>query len=335
MTLSASSLVEQVLAGNRRALARLISLAENEHPDSVAALAALYPHTGHAYTIGVTGAPGTGKSVLVTTLTKYLRQQEHTVAIVAVDPSSPFTGGAVLGDRFRMRDLSGDSGVFIRSMATRGQLGGLARTTADVMRILDAAGFDYVIVETVGAGQNEVEIAQIADTTVLVEAPGMGDDIQAIKAGILEIADVIAVNKADHPGVKNTVRALKAMLELGHRKRVVVHHGQVMQQNDGLPEVQDDFWMVPVVETIALKDEGIAALEQAIQKHRTYLRESGTQAEKNRLRLKSELLQRLREALLVDLLQKTPASRLETTIDQMLERQVDPASAVRQLLNGA
>lgn len=332
MMSSVQSLVEQMLAGSRRALARLISHIENESPESIEALSLLYAHTGQAVTIGVTGAPGTGKSCLVTELAKFYRQQEKTVGIVAVDPTSPFTGGAVLGDRFRMRDLAGDSGVFIRSMATRGQLGGLARTTFDTMRVLDAAGFDYVIVETVGAGQNEVEIAKVADTTILVEAPGMGDDIQAIKAGILEIADVIAINKADRPGVQNTVRALKAMLELGHRKRAVSHHGQMMIQDDGGDTIVDDFWMVPIVQTIATQSQGIADLAQAIDSHQAYLRESGTQVERDRVRLKNELMQRLQSALLNDLLQKTPAETLNGLLEQLVVREIDPASAVRKLV---
>lgn len=332
MTSRVQSLVEQMLAGNRRALARLISHVENETPEATEALSIVYGHTGQAVTIGVTGAPGTGKSCLVTELAKFYRQQGKTVGIIAVDPTSPFTGGAVLGDRFRMRDLAGDSGVFIRSMATRGQLGGLARTTFDAMRILDAAGFDYVIVETVGAGQNEVEIAKVADSTVLVEAPGMGDDIQAIKAGILEIADVIAVNKADRPGVQNTVRALKTMLELGHRKRTISHHGHIMTQDDGGSTIVDDFWMVPIVQTVAIQSEGIADLAQAISDHQAYLRESGTHIERDRTRLHNELMQRLQTALLQSLLQKIAPETLHDIVQQLVVRELDPASAVRKLV---
>src|SRR5512136_939802 len=193
-------LVEQALAGNRRALARLISQVENDGSLAAQTLAAIFARTGRARVVGVTGAPGTGKSTLVSELAKAYRGTGQTVGIVAVDPTSPFSGGAVLGDRIRMRDLSGDPGVFIRSMATRGSLGGLARATASAIKVLDAAGFDLIMVETVGAGQSEVEIAQTAHTVVVVEATGMGDDVQAIKAGLLEIADVFAVNKADRPG---------------------------------------------------------------------------------------------------------------------------------------
>ncbi len=329
--MNVSELVVKVRAGHRRSLARLISLIENQTPEAAAAIHQLYPHTGHAYTVGITGAPGTGKSCLVTALIVHWRKQGYTVGVIAVDPSSPFTGGAVLGDRFRMRELSGDSGVFIRSMASRGQLGGLARTTFDVMRAMDAAGFDFVVVETVGAGQNEVAIAKVADTTVLVEAPGLGDDIQAIKAGILEIADVIAVNKADRPGVKNTVRALKAMLELGHRKRVVSHHGVMMTQHDG-GTVIDDMWMVPVVETVATGHEGIDALAEAINQHRAYLAQSGTHSQIERMRLRDELMARLQATLLKNLLQQTTPKTVEALLDQMIARQLDPESAVLQLL---
>ena len=209
-------LVEAVLAGDRRAMARLITRIENDAAGARAELAQLYAHTGRAHIVGVTGAPGVGKSTLVNELAKAYRADSRRVGVLAVDPTSPFSGGAVLGDRIRMRDLSGDPGVFIRSMATRGSLGGLARATASAIRVLDAAGFDVVVVETVGAGQSEVEIAQTAHTVVVVEAAGMGDDVQAIKAGLLEIADVFAVNKADRPGADHTIAALEMLLDLSH-----------------------------------------------------------------------------------------------------------------------
>ncbi len=222
-----------ILEGNRLSLSRLLTQVENNSPEGRAALAELFPHTGKAHLIGVTGAPGTGKSSLVNQLTLYYRkEQKKRVAIIAVDPSSPFTGGAVLGDRVRMRDLSGDEGVFIRSMATRGSVGGLAQTTAALVQVFDAAGYEIIIIETVGAGQSEVEIARLAHTTIVVEAPGLGDEIQAIKAGILEIADVLVVNKADRPGVENTERALRSTLELAHpTKRIFRHHGQTISAN--------------------------------------------------------------------------------------------------------
>ena len=209
-----TAIAADILAGNRLRLARAISTVENERSEAHPLLSLLYPHTGKAHIIGVTGAPGTGKSTLVTVLAQAYRAAELTVAIVAIDPTSPFTGGAILGDRVRMRALSGDSGVFVRSMATRGSLGGLSKTTDDVVTLLDAAGFERIIVETVGVGQAEVAIASTAHTTLVVEAPGMGDEVQAIKAGILEIADILVVNKADRPGADRTVQALEMMLEL-------------------------------------------------------------------------------------------------------------------------
>ncbi len=205
MTMEANALVDGILDGNRLSLARTITRVENQTEDAQAILAKLFPHTGKAHIIGVTGAPGTGKSTLVTTLAQNFRSAGRTVAIVAIDPTSPFTGGALLGDRVRMRALAGDSGIFMRSIATRGSLGGLSKTTGDVVTVLDAAGFECVIVETVGVGQAEVEIASTAHTTVVVEAPGLGDEVQAIKAGILEIADILVVNKADRPGLDRTL----------------------------------------------------------------------------------------------------------------------------------
>lgn len=329
---TSEELVDKVLAGNRRALARLISQVENRSDSAAVALRQLYPHTGTAYSIGVTGAPGTGKSCLVTALAMHMRSLDFKIGIIAVDPTSPFTGGAVLGDRFRMRDIASDPGIFIRSMASRGQLGGLAQATFDVMRVMDAAGFDYVIIETVGAGQNEVSIAKVADTTVLVEAPGLGDDIQAIKAGILEIADVIVVNKADRPGVKNTVKALQAMLELGHRKRNVSHHGQIMLQEDS-PTVVDDAWMVPLVQTVAIENEGIEDLYTAIQKHRHYIEESGVQHEQERIRLREEFMQRLQVTLLRNFLAQADTDDLNALLQQMVDRERDPSSAVQYILD--
>ena len=215
--------VKAILEGDRRALARLLTLVENDDPQGRAALNELYPRTGKAHVVGITGAPGTGKSSFTNQLARIYRNppsgEPRQVAIVAVDPSSPFTGGALLGDRVRMKDHSGDAGVFIRSMASRGAVGGIARATAAVTQVLDAAGFDAVLVETVGAGQSEVEIARLAHTTIVVEAPGMGDDIQAIKAGILEIADILVVNKADLPGAERTEQVLRASLEMGAGSR--------------------------------------------------------------------------------------------------------------------
>ena len=326
------ALVEGVLAGNRRALARLITRVENRVPGADAAIAALYPHTGRATLVGITGAPGTGKSTVVNALTRVFRARGQTVGIVAVDPTSPFSGGAVLGDRIRMSDHAGDAGVFIRSMATRGSLGGLAATTNDVTRILDAAGFDLVLIETVGAGQSEVDIARTAYTTIVVDAPGMGDDVQAIKAGILEIADILVVNKADRPGVENTVRALRAMLDLGHRMRAVPHHGQRLVQDDGGTPPAYDFWSVPILKTVAAENQGLDAVADAIESHGEHLRESGQRQERERQRVEADLIDRLREPVLARLLAAHSPAALADVVDRMAARELDPGSAVAELL---
>ncbi len=327
-------LVQPVLAGDRRALARLLTHIENEHEGVEPALAALFPHTGHAWVIGVTGAPGSGKSTLVNEITKCYRSQGQTVGIVAIDPTSPFSGGAILGDRIRMRDLSGDSGVFIRSMATRGSLGGLARTTRDAVRVLDAAGFDLVLVETVGAGQNEVDIVRTAHTTVVVEAPGMGDEVQAIKAGILEIADVLVVNKADRPGVNHAMQALKMMLELGHpaaRTQMTAHHGRLIASE--VPAFPDSpLWLPPIVQTIASTGHGVPAVIEAIANHRHYLEGEAVRATVERQYIEIELYDRLRDSLMARLLQAVPSDTLAEVIDRIQARQLDPQSAVKQIL---
>ncbi len=333
---SIDTLIQGVLAGDRRALARLITQVENRTPEAASALSQLYPHTGRAYLVGVTGAPGTGKSTLVNALARVLRAREQTVGIIAVDPTSPFSGGAVLGDRIRMSDLAGDAGVFIRSMANRGSLGGLSAATGDVARVMDAAGFDVILIETVGAGQSEVDIARTAYTTIVVDAPGLGDDVQAIKAGILEIADILVVNKADRPGARNTVRALRAMLDLGHRFRMISHHGELMQQSDLPPsEPEYDFWPVPILETVATEHTGLAALLDAIDEHRAHLDDSGQRAERERLRLEAELIERLQAALLARLITQHTPARLHAVVDQMLARTLDPGQAVQLLINGA
>src|SRR5512139_3920816 len=262
------NLVQAVLEGNRLALSRTLTLVENDQAEGRAALSELFPHTGRAHLIGVTGAPGTGKSSLVNMLARHYRnppdgQTPKKIAIVCVDPSSPFTGGAILGDRIRMRDLAGDPGVFIRSMATRGSLGGIASATAAIVQVLDAAGFELVLIETVGAGQSEVDIARLAHTTVVVEAPGFGDDIQAIKAGILEIADVLVVNKADLPGVENTERALRGSLDLAHpTPHRIMHHGRVEMIPDQANSVEaaDSIWVPPILRTVAIDGTGIPEL---------------------------------------------------------------------------
>jgi LAO/AO transport system kinase len=325
-------LAEQLLRGDRRALARLLTHIENGVAEATAALTRLYPHTGRAHLIGVTGAPGTGKSTLVTALAQGYRAEGRTVAVLAVDPTSPFTGGAILGDRIRMRDLSGDPGVFIRSMASRGSAGGLARASLDAMRVLDAAGFDIVLVETVGAGQGEVDIARAAQTTLVVEAPGMGDDVQAIKAGILEIADVLVVNKADRPGVENTVRGLRAMLELGHPTRRAMHHGRLLTADNPPPIPSDpDLWIPPIVETVASEGRGIDTLMGHIAAHRAHP-SGGQTAEAERQRIELELMDRLRETLLARLLDGLPEARLRETVERVRGRELAPQDAVTLLL---
>ncbi len=334
-----SDLVSDLLGGSRRALARMLTLVENNHAGVEQALADLYPHTGHGWIIGVTGAPGTGKSSLVNALAKAYRAQKKTVAIVAVDPTSPFTGGAILGDRIRMRDLSGDSGVFIRSMATRGSLGGLARATRDVIRVMTAAGFDIVLVETVGAGQSEVDIVRTAQTTLVVEAPGLGDDVQAIKAGILEIADVLVVNKADRPGAINTVRALKAMLELGHpTARSIAHHGRLMDVPTAPePAPHGPLWIPPVIQTSAAPESGEATsldeLVGTIEAHRAFLTENNMLAAQEREQIEIELFDRLQYALLQRLMRGIPSGTLESIIGRVQSRELDPQNAVRMLLD--
>jgi len=329
--MSATPVIVSAIRTNRRELARLLTRIENGQAG--AELAALYPYTGTAQIIGITGAPGTGKSSLVNALARHYRREGKTVGIVAVDPTSPFSGGAILGDRIRMRDHASDPGVFIRSMATRGSLGGLARATTDVVRALDAAGFNIILIETVGAGQSEVDIAATAYTTLVIEAPGLGDDVQAIKAGILEIADILVINKSDQAGVENTVRALRAMLDLGHRAERIAHHGQLMTVPAINPQVDEgSAWQIPMVQTVALDGKGISELAAQIELHRAYLDQSGTFALRARARLENEITERLRDALLARLLMQTDPGTMASLIDRMLSHEIDPTSAVQTLI---
>lgn len=325
-------LVQGVLEGRQRAVARMLSVVENNRPGMDEALAALYPHTGRAWVIGVTGAPGTGKSSLVNALTRIYRGRDQKVGIVAVDPTSPFTGGALLGDRIRMNDHSGDPGVFIRSMATRGSLGGLARATRDSVRVLDAAGYDIVFVETVGAGQSEVDIARTAYTTLVVEAPGLGDDVQAIKAGILEIADILVVNKSDRPGADQSARALRAMLDLGHpaaRERI----SGGMASASTVDESQGDFWLPPVLRTVASDGSGVEELVATIDRHRTYLLENDRLHRLQSRYIEIELVERLQHELLARLNDNIPQADMQAAIEAIRDRRVDPQSAARDLLD--
>ena len=328
---------QAVLNGDRLALTRLLTQVENNLPEGRAALIELFPHTGRAHLIGVTGSPGTGKSSLVNQLAlHYRKSKEKRVAIIAVDPSSPFTGGAVLGDRVRMRDLSGDSGVFIRSMATRGSLGGLAQSTANMAQVFDAAGFDIIIIETVGAGQSEVDVARLAHTTLVVEAPGLGDDIQAIKAGILEIADILVINKADRAGVENTEKSLKSMLELAHpAERIFQHHGQTMRTAapaQGLAPAL--MWIPPIQKTVASEGRGIAELAGAIGRHVEHLTHSGGWSQRERSRLEVELDALIRETLVAQFRRDVSNEKYDDALQRILQRELSPWEAMQSLMNG-
>jgi LAO/AO transport system kinase len=331
-------LAHAVLSGDRLALARTLSQVENGTAEGIASLSLLFPQTGKAHLVGVTGASGTGKSSLVNQLARYYRQLEQPlkIGIVAVDPTSPFTGGAILGDRIRMRDLAGDPGVFIRSMATRGSLGGLASATASVVQVLDAAGFELILIETVGAGQSEVDIARLAHTTIVVEAPGLGDDIQAIKAGILEIADVLVVNKADLSGVENTERALRASLNLAHPvSRRVMHHGalETIPGQSASPQMEQALWLPPILRTVALDGTGIPELVDAISSHRRFLESSGDWQARERWRIQTELDLLLRAALEKDFRSQLPDGSYEQALDDILQRSLSPFQAVERLIS--
>ena len=304
--------LDALRAGQPRAVARAISAVERGGAGARAIVAAIFRFTGRAHLIGITGAPGTGKSKLVNEIAKQYRRRGQRVGIVAVDPTSTFSGGAILGDRLRMQDLSGDPGVFIRSMATRGNLGGLASATNDTVQVLDAAGFEIVLIETVGAGQNEVDIAKHAHTTIVVQAPGLGDDIQAIKAGILEIADVLIVNKADHDEVSATVAALEMNLNL-----------KPMKEND---------WRPPVLKTIALKGEGIADAVDWIGKHRAYLESNHLLAQRERARVRAELEMVVQRELMARLLRGVNGSKLETLVEKIAAREMDVYAAAEMLM---
>lgn len=261
-------LVDEMRKGSVRALARLITLVENEQTGAFEAMEKLYPYTGNAHIIGITGPSGAGKSTLTDKVTKELRRRNHTVGIIAVDPTSPFTGGALLGDRIRMAGISNDEGVYIRSMASRGSLGGLSRATADTVKIIDAFGKDYVIIETVGVGQDEVDIVKAADVAILVIMPGSGDEIQAMKAGIMEIGDIFVVNKADKDGADRLVTDIRMMLELGSTPRE---------------------WDPPIIKTVAIENQNIDILVEKIGEHKEFLTKNGLLNSRRKERIKSEI----------------------------------------------
>ena len=305
-------LLARARSGHKRSVARLVSVIENDEPGAAEAMRALYPLTGRAQVVGITGPPGGGKSTLVNRLAGLYRDRVARVAIVAVDPSSPFSGGAILGDRIRMRERFLDEGIFIRSMASRGHAGGLARATARVVNVLDALGTDVVLVETVGVGQEEVDVIRVVDTVCLVTVPGLGDDIQAIEAGILEIADVLVVNKSDRPGADEAARDLAQMLSLA----------------------KDRPWKTPIVRTSAQSGDGLPQLIEAIEKHRAWSRESGDYLERRRAAARGEVEALLREALLRQLAGRVGASRLDAAVARVAERSLDPYAAVEELLRG-
>ena len=332
-------LIDRLLQGDRLALARAISRVEDEADDAAGIVQAVFAHTGaagrkgRAAIIGVTGASGTGKSTLVSALAESYRDIGLTVGVLAVDPTSPFSGGALLGDRVRMTKHSGDTGVFIRSMATRSGVGGLAKASADALLLLDAAGFDRILLETVGAGQAEVEIASVADSVVVVEAPGMGDEVQAIKAGLLEIADLFAVNKADRKGADRTVAALEMMLETaGDATQTLLHHGQFMDAGAAGAEDSEGGWSIPVVKTVAVSGGGVTQLRDALERHRTWLHESGALAERERMRLE-RMLQTLVEAeLRARMARAFPPALRRSLVERMQRRQIDPYSAAAHVV---
>jgi len=311
------NLVERLLDGDRRALARMVTLIENDMPVARRYLAELHLRAGKAQIVGVTGAPGAGKSTLVTHIVRELRRLERKVGVVAVDPSSPFSGGAILGDRIRMMELAGDPNVFIRSMASRGSVGGLAASTRDVVRAMDAAGYDPIIIETVGTGQAEVEVMRAAQTVLVITAPGMGDEVQAIKAGILEIADIFVVSKADKPGADQTVAELAMLLSLDPTRR---------QHDKTKP-----YWRIPVLKTAAIKDQGITQLVDAMQQHHAYLVESGMLSQRAQRQVRSEVQALLAHALMNALREAVTEEEWRKLIEDITTRERDPYSVANEL----
>ncbi len=305
--------IEKVLRGDQLAGAKLIRMLEEGDPMGIEGLKALYAHTGNAFVLGITGAPGCGKSTLITHIITELRQRNMKIGVVAIDPSSPLSGGAFLGDRFRMGRHTEDEGVFIRSMATRGHLGGLSKTTYETVMVLDAMGYDVIIIETVGVGQAEVEIAELAHTKAVVSIPGMGDDIQAMKAGILEIGDVFVVNKADRPGADEVVTQLRGMLEMG--------------------TVPEDAWHPPVLKTVAANAEGIAELVNAFWSHHQYLLDSGDFGKHN-FEQTFQLLRRLVMEMAADKIFSSigESTAYQTLLDALNNRKIDPFTAAETLV---
>jgi LAO/AO transport system kinase len=308
------SLTEHLRSGDARALARAISTVENRSAGWSDLLKGLFPHTGHARILGLTGSPGSGKSTLVDRLAKHYRHDNQTVGIIAVDPTSPYTGGAILGDRIRMQDHFSDPGIYIRSMATRGSLGGLARTTADVATVLDASGRDRILIETVGVGQDEVDIVRLADVTIVILVPGMGDDVQTIKAGIMEIADIFVINKSDHEGAERVEREVRAMQSLDVRK---------------------DGWTPPIVKTVASHGVGTEDLAAAIADYEEYLKKENLAFRKNVENWQERLVEMLREAMLEKARAQMDGHALERYAAEIAEHKRDPYSLVEEIVRGA
>jgi LAO/AO transport system kinase len=309
-----AELAQDVLSGDRRSIAKAITLAENNTPEAQDLISLIYPHTGKAYIVGLTGPGGAGKSTLAEKIVREYRRKGKTVGVVAVDPTSPFSGGAFLGDRIRMQELSTDQGVFIRSMATRNYAGGIARATKDAVKILDASGKDLVLVETVGAGQSEVEIIKVAQTIVVIHAPGLGDEIQAIKAGIMEIADIFVVNKADRENADKTVMDIQSILQLNNK---------------------ESGWKVPVLKTVALTGEGVPELVDKLEEHRRFLKKK-LEHERSRERAETELVEAIKEkavATIVEDLRKE--GKWDEFLQKILRKEIDPASAAEKLLKKA
>ena len=312
MKYSDQELIDNVLARDLRAVSRLITLIENGIPRARAVQSALYPHTGKAHVIGITGSPGAGKSTLVDCLAMAAKVKGHRVGILAIDPTSPFSGGAILGDRIRMTKTSEDATVFIRSMATRGALGGISRATLDAIQVLDAAGFDTIIVETVGVGQAEVDIVRTADTCLVVMVPGMGDEVQAFKAGIVEIADIFVINKADRDGADLLHKDLRVLLSL-------VEYGE-------------ESWKPPIVSAIATRGEGIASLMKSIADHELWLRGSSEGKARKVHLLRKTILGILTDTLTSDALNKAGSGLLEELLEECYARKIDPFTAAQRIL---
>jgi LAO/AO transport system kinase len=304
--------VEQLRAGDPRALARAISTIENRTAGWSELLKALFPHSGHARILGLTGPPGAGKSTLVDQLARHYRKEKRTVGIIAVDPTSPYTGGAILGDRIRMQDHFSDAGIYIRSMATRGSLGGLARTTADVATVLDAAGRDLIMIETVGVGQDEVDIVRLADVTIVILVPGMGDDVQTIKAGIMEIADIFVINKSDREGADRVEREIRALQSLA---------------------VRSDHWTPPIVKTVASRGTGVAELANAIRDYEAYLLKENLVLKHNVENWQNRLVEMLRDAFLERAREQLGNGAVARYAAEVAEHKRDPYSLVEEIVN--